>query len=87
MRHYTRKKIPVKYIFKKAIPADNIKKIGEADTGIILENENMINWDMYNSINSLQILKDLFINTPEKKGIELLEKSVIKFKNLLRLSD
>ncbi len=80
-KHYTRKRMPIEYIYNKAIPATNIEKAGNADTGV--DFDDMINAETtYNSINFRQILKDLFKGCPEEKAVNISSKGLARFKNI-----
>lgn len=82
-KHYTRKKQPIEYIFEEDIPISSIKKIGEADTGVIIEDvfANMYASD-YKKVDVKQILTNLFKGQPEEKCIELANNSSFKLHDM-----
>lgn len=77
-KHYTRKKQPIEYICQETIPMSSVKKIGEADTGVVLEE--MIDTSTYTKIDCKQILTNLFKGQAEEKCIKIANKSSIKLK-------
>lgn len=84
-KHYTRKKQPIEYIFEDNIPLNCVEKVGEADSGVILEDllkENVSGVSLYEKINPKELLAKLFKGQPEEKCIEISKNSTIEFKSL-----
>ena len=82
-KHYTGKKQPIEYIFQEPIPMSSVQKIGEANTGVSLENMiNIMDPDMYKNFDIKNTLTNLFKGQPEEKCINLANSSNIKFKDM-----
>ena len=82
-KHYTRNKKPIEYIYQKVIPANIIKKVGNADIDMIVDN--MLETGTYSRANyTWQILKALFKSSPEEKALNISEKFSEKYKKIVQ---
>ena len=82
-KHYTRNKRPIEYIYQKVIPADIVKKVGNANIDAIVDN--MLETNTYSRDNySRQILKQLFKSNPEEKAVSISEKFSEKYKKMVQ---
>lgn len=76
-KHYTRKKLPIEYIYTDNIEVDKVSKIGEVKIEIPIEEiENISEWE---NMNFLDVFSKLLKGQPEEKAVKLAQKSSIKF--------
>ena len=82
-KHYTRNRRPIEYIYQKVIPANIVKKVGNANIDIIVDN--MLETNTYSRANySWQILKNLFQSSPEENAVNISEKFSEKYKKMVQ---
>lgn len=76
-KHYTRKRLPIEYIYTDTIPIDTAMKISETKIEIPADEiENITAWE---DMNFLEIFGKLLKGQPEEKAVKLAEKSSFKF--------
>lgn len=82
-KHYTRNRRPIEYIYQKVIPANIVKKIGNADVNAIVDN--LVETGTFSRANySWQILKKLFKGSSEEKAVNISERNSEKYKNIVQ---
>lgn len=82
-KHYTRNRRPIEYIYQKVIPANIVKKVGNADIDKIVDN--MLETNTYSRDNyTRQILKALFKSSPEENAVNIFEKLSEKYKKTVQ---
>ena len=78
-KHYTRKKQPIEYIFQQPIPISNVEIAGGAKIESIMDGDSDFR---SKDIDTSQILKEVFNGKPEEKGVKLMSKKPLKFREI-----
>lgn len=76
-KHYTRKKYTIEYIYENNIPITEAIKLGEIDTGYVLNNHQEL-LKYYENMDGLKIMSKLLQNQLEQKSVELAKNSQFK---------